>query len=126
MKRLFPAILVLALLGPLTASAQARIDGTGAKALVAQDKSVVILDVRTKEEWDGGHLATARLLPYDRIDAKKAAAAIPSKATRVVVYCRSGRRSAVAAQTLQGLGYTAVVDLGAVTNWPDPLVRSVH
>lgn len=97
-----------------------RVDDAATKALVAD--GAVVLDVRTKAEWDEGHLPMAKLLPVDQITAARAAALVPSKATKVVVYCRSGRRSAQAAQSLRGLGYT-VYDLGAITNWRGPFVH---
>lgn len=97
-----------------------RVDEAATKALVAE--GAVVIDVRSKAEWDEGHLPMAQLLPVDQISASKAAALVPSKATKVVVYCRSGRRSAQAAQTLKGLGYQ-VYDLGAITNWRGPLAR---
>jgi len=92
------------------------------KALLARDKTVVVLDVRTAEEFAAGHLSQAQLLPFDTIDGPKAARVIAHKDTPVVVYCRSGRRSALAAQTLKGLGYTHVFDFGGLANWKGPLV----
>lgn len=115
--------IVLALL-LLTAGlgAQARIDEPSLKALLAKDKTVVVLDVRTAEEYASGRLALAKLLPFDAIDANSASKLIPTKNTTVVVYCRSGRRSALAAETLKNLGYTKVWDFGGLPNWHGPLV----
>ncbi|MBQ8418673.1 MAG: rhodanese-like domain-containing protein [Phascolarctobacterium sp.] len=47
----------------------------------------VLVDVRTKEEFDAGHIPTAILLPYDEIDAK-AMTVLPDKEKEIVVYCR--------------------------------------
>jgi len=94
-----------------------------AKMLLDTDKTVVLLDVRTPEEFSTGHIRGALLLPYDGISATTAAQAIPTKNTPVIVYCRSGRRSAIAAKTLMDLGYRQVLDLGGVNTWPYGLVR---
>ncbi len=94
-----------------------------AKALLDSDPKVVLLDVRTKEEYATGHIPAAVLLPYDVISEKSAKAAIPSKDSVVIVYCRSGRRSAIAADTLRNLGYRTVWDLGGINRWPYEIVR---
>ena len=94
-----------------------------AKALLQSDTSVVLLDVRTAEEFTPGHIAGARLIPYDSINAAKAAALIPNFDSKVVVYCRSGHRSGIAVRTLRDLGYRNVLDLGGLMQWPYPLVN---
>jgi rhodanese-related sulfurtransferase len=114
--------LLLLLILPWGLAGQARVDEAGLKALLAKDK-VVVLDVRTVEEYAAGHLPGAVLLPYDAIDPTAAAKLIAKKTTPVVVYCHSGRRSAIAAKTLLGLGYTKVVDFGALSNWSGALAR---
>ena len=74
-----------------------------------------ILDVRTGEEFAAGHLQGAVNIPYDVIEQNRDA--LPENtARRIVVYCRSGRRSAIAASTLQKMGYTNLSDLGSMEN----------
>ncbi len=94
-----------------------------AKALLDSDPKVILLDVRTKEEFAEGRIPGAILLPYDAITGKTASAAIPSKESVVIVYCRSGRRSAIAAERLRSLGYGTVWDLGGINRWPYKVVR---
>ena len=94
-----------------------------AKALLASEEDIVLLDVRTAEEFAGGHIPGALLLPYDEITASSAAKLVPSKKAKIIVYCRSGRRSAIAARTLQDLGYESVADLGGIMSWPYEIVR---
>lgn len=79
---------------------------------------VAVLDVRTPEEYAERHIVNARLLTLDTIDADTAAAAAPDKAAPVLVYCRSGVRSAEAAAKLADLGYTQVYDFGGILDWP--------
>ncbi len=99
------------------------IDAEGAKALLASDKGAVLLDVRTEEEFKAGHIPGAILLPYSDISEKTAVEVIPTKETAVIVYCRSGRRSSIAAGTLRNLGYTTIWDLGAISDWPYGIVK---
>lgn len=78
------------------------------KEIMAQNDNVTILDVRTKAEYDEGHIAGALNIPYDEIDES---IDIP-KDEIVFVYCQSGHRSSIAYETLKGFGYE-VYDLGA-------------
>ncbi len=94
-----------------------------ALALMEDDKSdVVVLDVRTEQEYGKGHLEDAVLLPYNLVDKKTAAAVIAHKDDPVIVYCQSGRRSAAAVEALVELGYTQVFDLGSIKSWPYEIV----
>ncbi len=72
-----------------------------------------MLDVRTQEEYDAGHIDGARLLPYDAITAESPGLPTDKNAV-VIVYCRSGSRSGAAASTLSDLGYTRIYNLGGL------------
>lgn len=93
------------------------IDAEEAQALMTSDKTVV-LDVRTPEEYAERHIPNARLLTLDTIDEATAASVAPDKSEPVLVYCRTGVRSAEAAQKLAALGYTQVYDFGGIVDWP--------
>lgn len=86
-------------------------------------ENFVLLDVRTQEEYNAGYIAGAILLPYDEINAK-ATIVLPDKEKEIVLYCRSGRRSAIAKKSLLDLGYQKVVDFGGVKRWEGELVRN--
>ena len=86
-------------------------------------ENFVLLDVRTQEEYNAGYIAGAILLPYDEIKAK-ATIVLPDKEKEIVLYCRSGRRSAIAKKSLLDLGYQKVVDFGGVKRWEGELVRN--
>ena len=75
--------------------------------------NAVLLDVRQADEFDAGHIEGAVLVPYDTI-AEKVGAVVPDKNTLVYVYCRSGRRSAIAVEAIRKLGYTNLTDLGGI------------
>ncbi len=85
-------------------------DGTPAHFLV---------DVRTPAEYETGHIPTAINIPVDVIGTKPPTG---QKDAMIIVYCRSGNRSASARKILVDLGYTNVVDFGAVTRWEQALV----
>lgn len=89
-----------------------------AYALMQKEPGCVILDVRTPEEYASGHVPGAVLLPYDEVTAESAAALLAHKSQTVLVYCRSGRRSKLGAETLSRLGYTRVLEFGGILDWP--------
>lgn len=93
------------------------VSGATAQALVAA--GAVVLDVRTPAEYEAGHIPGAKLIPHDQVAAR--AAELPAKDRPVVLYCRTGRRTAIAAATLVQLGYTRVYDLQGLSSWPGPI-----
>ena len=78
-------------------------------ALLAADP--IWIDVRTMDEYNGGHVSEAVNIPYTEI-AAGISALTGDKDASIYVYCRSGRRSGIAKETLEGLGYTQVVNVG--------------
>ena len=82
-----------------------------------REEDVLILDVRTQQEFDSGHIQNAVLLPYNEIPLH-ALALIPEKSQIILVYCRAGRRSSIAARKLAEMGFTAVYDFGGIAGWP--------
>lgn len=83
---------------------------------------VIVLDVRTPEEFEEGHIQGAILLPDYEI-VGKAETVLPDKDTVILVYCRSGNRSEMAAKKLVELGYTGIHDFGGIINWPYEVVK---
>jgi len=71
----------------------------------------LVVDVRTAEEFAGGHLEGALNIPFDKI-AERVAELGSSKDRAIMLYCRSGRRSGIAQDTLKGLGFTNVLNGG--------------
>ena len=93
-----------------------------AKARLEKEQGIVVVDVRTAEEYAEGHLKGALLLPVDDIDAF-APQKLTDKDAILFVYCRSGRRSAIAGAQLIQMGYTHVFDLGGIQSWPYEVVK---
>lgn len=92
-----------------------------AKEMMTDDENVIILDVREKDEYDEGHIEGALLLSNNDITFK-AEEVLPDKSATILVYCRSGNRSAQASQKLAELDYTNVYDFGGILDWPYELV----
>ena len=88
-----------------------------AKALMDTETGYIILDTRTQEEYDEGHIPGAILIPYDEI-TQKAEGVLTDKNQLILVYCRSGRRSKIAAEALVELGYTNIREFGGIIDWP--------
>lgn len=88
-----------------------------AKELMDREEGYVILDVRTEEEYAQGHIPGAILIPDNEIE-EKAEEILNDKDQMILVYCRSGRRSKNAAQTLLELGYTDIREFGGIIDWP--------
>lgn len=88
-----------------------------AKKIMDSEEGYVILDVRTQSEYDEKHIPGAVLLPNTEIEAE-AEDMLTDKAQRILVYCRSGRRSKQAAEALVKLGYTNVKEFGGIIDWP--------
>src|SRR5438093_6914568 len=76
-----------------------------------------LIDVREQVEWDAGHVAGALFIPRGQLE-QQIEAAVPDKATEIVLYCRSGARSGLGTQQLQQLGYTDVTNMaGGILAW---------
>ena len=99
-----------------------KITSEEAKEIIDSEEDIVILDVRTKEEYDEGHIENAILIPNteikDRIEEE-----IPDKDTKILVYCRSGNRSQTATMDMIDLGYSNVYDFGGIIDWNYEIVE---
>ena len=88
-----------------------------AKQLMDSEEGYIILDVRTQEEYDEGHIPGAIVISHEEI-AEKAEEVVTDKDQLILVYCRSGRRSKIAAEALVELGYTNIKEFGGIIDWP--------
>ena len=111
----------------LTACGQNKENGQGAvyvnitaeeaKQIMDTEEGYIILDVRTQEEYDEGHIPGAIVISHEEI-AEKAEDVLTDKDQLILVYCRSGRRSKIAAEALVELGYTNIKEFGGIIDWP--------
>jgi len=88
-----------------------------AKERMDSDKSVIILDVRTEDEFREKHIEGAILIPNETILDQKPNL-LPDLNAEILIYCRSGNRSRQAAEKLLSIGYTNVYDFGGIIDWP--------
>ena len=88
-----------------------------ANEMMNELEEFVLLDVRSEEEFSEGHIPGAIVVPHDEI-SERAEAEIPEKDVPVFVYCRSGRRSKIAAEELVSLGYSEIYEFGGIGDWP--------
>ena len=88
-----------------------------AKEIMDSQEGYIILDTRTQEEYYEGHIPGAVLFPHEDVKAK-AHVVLPDKNQLILVYCRSGRRSKLAAEDLVELGYTNIKEFGGIIDWP--------
>ena len=124
MKKLFFLLLAVML---LTACGQDRENDQGAvyvnitaeeaKQIMDSEEGYIILDVRTQEEYDQRHIPGAIVISHEEI-AEKAEKVLTDKEQLILVYCRSGRRSKIAAEVLVELGYTNIKEFGGIIDWP--------
>lgn len=87
-----------------------------AKQIMDSEEGYIILDTRTQEEYDEGHIPGAIVIPHDEI-TDRAEEELPDKDQLLLVYCRSGRRSKLAAEALVKLGYTNIKEFGGILDW---------
>ena len=87
-----------------------------AKKIMDSGEEYIILDTREQYEFDEGHIPGAILIPYTEIE-NKVKEIIPDKDKLILVYCRSGRRSKLASESLAKLGYTNVKEFGGIIDW---------
>ena len=88
-----------------------------AKDIMDTQEGYIILDTRAQDEYDESHIPGAILIPHDQILAK-AESVLTDKDQLILVYCRSGRRSKLAAKDLVKLGYTNIKEFGGIIDWP--------
>jgi rhodanese-related sulfurtransferase len=106
-------VLALGLGGAATAACQS--EGTKAQAHKMVEQGALLVDVRSVEEFNGGHLKGALNVPVQTLPGRLAE--LGAKDKPMVVYCASGGRSAHAARVLKAAGFTNVLDLGGMSNW---------
>jgi phage shock protein E len=99
-----------------------RLNQQEAHLQLQNDASILILDVRTKEEFVEGHVAKSINIPLDKLDRiieKK----VLDKENKLFVICYSGSRSAVAVKILAQLGYNNAFDIGGIATWKYGITR---
>ncbi|MDR2599645.1 MAG: rhodanese-like domain-containing protein [Oscillospiraceae bacterium] len=91
------------------------ITGEQAREILEANSHVIMLDVRSQEEFDAGNIEGSMHINYSELEENLHL--LPDKDTIIIVYCRAGRRSAIAYEILVNAGYTNVYDMQMITNW---------
>ena len=102
-----------------------QISAEAAAGIMITENNYVILDVRTLQEYQEGHIPGAICIPNETIGTEDIPE-LPDKEQLILVYCRSGNRSKQAAQKLVKLGYTNVVEFGGIRDWTGETVTGVE
>lgn len=98
-----------------------KISAEEAKEIIDQDSDIII-DVRSEEEYQTGHIEGAVCIPNEVI-SDQIERLLSDKEQEILVYCRSGRRSSQAVDKLLDLGYTNVKDFGGIIDWPYKITK---
>ena len=124
-KRIIPVILITVVLAGILAACGSRSENSGTKQedemkgeyhkITGDD--IIILDVRTQDEYEESHIPGAILIPNETIGTEMPEQ-LPDAGQEILVYCRSGNRSAQAAKKLVEAGYTQIYDFGGIMDWP--------
>ena len=141
-KRIIPVILITVVLAGILAACGSRSENSGtkqedemkgeyhkitaeeAKERMDSGDDIIILDVRTQDEYEESHIPGAILIPNETIGTEMPDQ-LPDAGQEILVYCRSGNRSAQAAKKLVEAGYTQIYDFGGIMDWPySPLTVS--
>ena len=90
--------------------------------IMNDNSDYIILDVRTVEEYNEGHIPNAICIPNETI-GEDTVNKLPNKEQLILIYCRSGNRSKQAAQKLIKLGYTNLIEFGGIIDWKGEIVK---
>ena len=120
MKRMIPFLMALLLLTGCGAQSEEstyrQINAEEAAAMMEEESSYIILDVRTAQEYSEKHIPGAINIPNETIGTEDIPE-LPDKEQLILVYCRSGNRSKQASEKLVKLGYTNIVEFGGINDW---------
>ena len=86
------------------------------KSIMNENENYIILDVRTIEEYNEGHIPNAICIPNETID-ETVITKLPKKEQLILVYCRSGNRSKQSVTKLAKLGYQNLAEFGGIIDW---------
>ena len=93
-----------------------------ARGIMETEDDCAIVDVRTQEEYDEGHIVGAICVPNEQIGSAPLEV-LPDLNQILLIYCRSGRRSKEAAEKLSNIGYTQIYEFGGINTWTGEIER---
>ena len=127
MKKPLFVMAILALLNGLGACAEKRgfkmVSMEQGLEIAKANPDAIVLDVRRDDEYKAGHIPGAVLFTMETITPQTAAKVLPDKNQMILIYCRSGRRSKIAAQNLLDLGYANIIEFGGILDYTGPVEK---
>jgi rhodanese-related sulfurtransferase len=99
-----------------------RLSQSEAYQMLTSDPSILVVDVRTPQEFKEGKIAKSINVPLDQLEVQ-IAKKVPDKSKKLFVICYSGSRSAAAVRILKQLGYTDIHDIGGIASWSYGITR---
>ena len=90
--------------------------------IMNENNNYIILDVRTIEEYNEGHIPNAICIPNETI-GEETINELPNKEQLILIYCRSGNRSKQAAAKLEKLGYINLIEFGGIIDWKGKIIK---
>ena len=99
-----------------------KVNADTAKSMMEADPRTVVVDVRSEEEYEEGHVPRSISIPLGEIPLR-AGQAFPDRDAKIFVYCGSGFQSKIASLVLIKMGYQNVLDLGSIQDWHYPLAK---
>lgn len=90
--------------------------------IMNENENYIILDARTIEEYNDGHIPGAICIPNETID-ENVVSKLPDKEQLILIYCRSGNRSKQATKKLKDLGYLNLIEFGGIIDWPGEIEK---
>ncbi|MDI9541127.1 MAG: rhodanese-like domain-containing protein [Bacillota bacterium] len=119
MKKMLVLFILLALLTGCNENRATYVSISTDKAveMMETESDYIILDVRTVDEYNSGHIKGAINYPNENIN-DAVLDILTDKDQLIFVYCRSGNRSKAASQKLANMGYTNIVEIGGINSWP--------
>lgn len=118
-------IMIVTITGCVTSKSEIeykKIDMNETITMIETNKDLILLDVRTRNEYGEGHIPSAVNIPNETI-GNDMSDILKDKNQTILIYCRSGNRSKQAAEKLINQGYTNVYDIGGINNWPKELEK---
>lgn len=124
-KRILLIVLSILIIGTVSAceeNSYMQITQEEAKKMMDEEEDVTILDVRTNEEYEEGHIKDAICIPNETID-ENITEQLPDEKQIILIYCRSGNRSKQASEKLANLGYSNIYEFGGINTWAYDIVQ---
>ncbi len=122
MKKIFLLLIYITIFAGCDKPIYEQITADEAHEMISK-KDVIILDVREDNEFNQGHLENAINIPFDELEDRFMKEVTSDKDQIIILYCRSGHRAMIGAETLASLGFTNLYTFGSIDDWEYEIVK---